>query len=54
VLTPDRSRWRDIVMHSATKVFERPRDVIAGSLTIAKKDEFGSDVHQSANGGDGQ
>ena len=40
VLTRPLSLGADIVMHSATKYLNGHSDVIAGSLTTAKKDEF--------------
>jgi cystathionine gamma-synthase len=52
VLTRPLSLGADIVMHSATKYLNGHSDVIAGSLTTARKDEFWQGI-VAARSGDG-
>src|SRR5438105_369770 len=50
VLTRPLALGADIVMHSATKYLNGHSDVIAGSLTTAKKDEFWQRIVMARSG----
>ena len=51
VLTQPLALGADLVMHSATKYLNGHSDVIAGSLTTARKDEFWERLRAARSGG---